>query len=238
MLLLLHGSSNAQSVPPPSKADQKKLVDWLAACDLNGDLTAVTCAEIEHCAGKVSIRKSEHPLIYEFMRDPNRNGVVCEHFEREDTPEPTSKGDVVFGLGIATGIRDRNLGALTTLDSEGNWVSADVRGGETRPVATAAYLFACKEDAKVRPGLMALLDADIVADDGLVRPRGVGVGFTVAFRGNVGDNWTQAFGVGVAYLWESAKLLSDAPNPVLEDRTVDSVLLVVNYSFGKRWWRQ
>ena len=85
---------------------------------------------------------------------------------------------------------------------------------------------------------MALLDADFVADDGLVRPRGIGVGVTVAFRGTLVDNWTQAFGVGVAYLWESAKLLSDDPNPVLEDRTVDSVLLVINYSFGKRWWQQ
>ena len=237
--LIVHGSSSAQSTQLPSNADQKKITDWLEACNLNKDLTSVTCAEIEHCVGKVPIKKNEDPLIYEFMRDPDRDGTVCEHWEDEETPAPSAKGDVVFGLGIATGIRDRNLGPLTALDSGGDPVSADVRGGETRPVFTAAYLFPRpKDDARVRPGLMALLDADFVADDGLVRPRGIGVGVTVAFRGTLGDNWTQAFGVGVAYLWESAKLLSDDPNPVLEDRTVDSVLLVINYSFGKRWWQQ
>ena len=86
MLLASSGSAGAQSTPLPSKEDQKKIVDWLAACDLNDDLTSVTCAEIEHCAGKESIRKSEHPLIYEFMRDPDRDGIVCEHWEPLEHP--------------------------------------------------------------------------------------------------------------------------------------------------------
>lgn len=41
------------------------------------------------------------------------------------------------------------------------------------------------------------------------------------------------------HLWESAELLERTPdeNWVLVDRTVDSVVLVATYSFGKRWWK-
>lgn len=238
LLLVCPSALIAQDGLLPSKADQKKITDWLEACNLNREVGSVTCEEIEHCVGRrTKIKKKDHPLIYELMRDPDGDGIVCEPWRsRPSAKKP--KGDVVFGLGFATGVQDRDLGPLSALDAEGNPVLADVRGGETRPVATAAYLFAPPNDgARVRWGIMAVLDTDIVADDALVKPRGIGIGGTLAFRGTLGDNWAQAFGIGVVYLWESAKLLSDAPNPVLEDRTAGSVLLVVNYSFGKRWWQ-
>ncbi len=237
LIAVSHGSSIAQQRPLPDKADQKKITDWLEACNLNGDLGSVTCAEIKHCAGEMAVKKDDHPLIYELMRDPNGNGIVCEHWQDGAQSEPKRKGDVVFGIGIATGVIDRRVGPREAVGSEGNLLVADFRGGETRPVATASYLIPRRDTARVRPGLMVLLDADIVAEDGLVKPRGVGLGVTVAFRGTLGDNWTQAFGVGVAYLWESADLLSGGREPELVNRTVDSVLLVVTYSFGKRWWQ-
>ena len=147
-----HGSSIAQRKPLPPKADQEKITDWLEACNLNNDLGSVTCKEIEHCAGKMAVKKDEHPLIYELMRDPNRNGIVCEEWPGGERSKPNRKGDVVFGLGIATGLIDRHLGPRESLDSEGNLLVADFGGGETRPVATAAYLFPRRDDARVRPG--------------------------------------------------------------------------------------
>ena len=238
LMLVCPGTSIAQHGPLPSKEDQEKITGWLEACNLNKDLGSVTCAEIEHCVGsRTEVKKRDHPLIYELMRDPDRDGTVCEPWQEKEGPAKKTKGDVVFGLGIATGLIDRDLGRREATDSAGKTLVADFQGAETRPVITAAYLFPRKKDAaRIRPGFMALLDADVVSEDGLVRPRGVGLGLTVAFRGNLGDNWNQAFGVGAAYVWESAKLLSDAPEPVPVDRTVDSVLLVVTYSFGRRSW--
>ena len=242
--LLVAESGGAQQTPLPTADEQKAIMDWLTACNLNKDLGSVTCKEIEYCIGRKRVRKDEDPLIYELMRDSDRDGVVCEQWPAGSTvegkPESSTEeigGDVVFGLGIATGFTDERLGPREAVDAEGNLLAADFRGGETRPLATASYLFPAKDTARVRPGFMALLDADIVGEEGLVKPRGVGVGFTLAFRGTLGDNWTQAFGVGLAHMWESAELLRGDAEPVLVDRTVNSVVLVVTYSFGKRWWQ-
>lgn len=235
-LMTLSGPSLAQELVPLKKEVQQQFVDWLKTCDLNKKLDSVTCKEIEKCLNK-PLEKDEHPLVYELMRDPNQNGVVCEHLTTGSTAS-TKRSHVVYGLGLATGLEDQRLGSTELVDAEGDPLVAEFRGGETRPVITASYLFPMKnsEERRFWPGIMAVVSADIASEGSLVKPTGIGAGFTSAFRGGQGgDNWTQAFGIGIAYMWESAKLPSAGPDPVLIDKTVGSVLLVVTYSFGKKW---
>ena len=222
---------------PPTEPEQRRLLNWLRDCDLNGDPASFTCAEAERCL-ETRVDKKDHPLLYEFMRDPDRDGVVCEHLPPKDgkAPKATNPQDdrreaarVFFGAGLVAGLSDR-----------GRDLGAEFQGEKTRPVATAAYVFGPrlgtkKEDgAAARLAALAVLDIGISIDGegGMLDPRGVGLGFGLSF---LGDDAKQAFGIGVVHMWESAKIEVEER---FVERTDNSVLLLVTYTFGRKWWPQ
>ena len=215
------------------KTVQETVVQWLSACDLNKELSSVTCAEIEKCLGQEPLKKSKDPLLYALVND------AAKQSDEACLPAPPAaesrKGKVVYGIGLATGLKNHRLGSTEFVDAEGNPLVAEFRGGATRPVITAGFLFPRLDDKKFRPGIMAVVDAEVFAEGSFVKPQGVGIGLTGAFLGGQAGQLDQAFGIGVAYMWESAKLPTEDPTPVLIDKTVNSVLLVVTYSLGKKW---
>ena len=105
---------------------------------------------------------------------------------------------------------------------------------------------------------MGILDAEIFGQEGTLSPRGLGVGLLWVFRSSeatVKGNWTNAFGIGVAYMHDSRRrILRDDfafgeiaplnPNypragekylePQFTEVNGDSVLLVLTWAFRKK----
>ena len=81
----VHRASNACAVlsafesaaAPPQTPEEPTAEEWLDRCDAN-DNGRVTCAEAraEACGAPIPVTK-DHPL-YQFMRDGDGDGQVCE----------------------------------------------------------------------------------------------------------------------------------------------------------------
>ena len=67
------GTATQQPADPPEKTPE----EWLKQCDANGN-GRVTCAEAraESCGAPIPVTR-DHPL-YQFMRDGDSDGQVCE----------------------------------------------------------------------------------------------------------------------------------------------------------------
>lgn len=181
-------------------------------------------------------------------RDGDGDGYACE------TAAGLSKrAKVVFGLGLASVYPQdsRHRIAAAAPDSKGILRATEFKNEEIRPLASMAYLFPPKE-WNIRWGVMALVDAELFQTDNLARANGLGVGVLAVFRSwdDSDRDWSNAFGIGIAYMRDArAKVLrddfilgSEAPRgsegeflaPEFIDTSGHSFLVVVTYSFGRR----
>ena len=83
----------------PSKKCQTEVLQWLQRCDGNDNLR-ITCGELKKCGVDKPVTKKDDPLIYHLMSDGDGDGQVCEG--RSST---SKKGNVVYGLGLATELK-------------------------------------------------------------------------------------------------------------------------------------
>ena len=189
-------------------------------------------------------------------RDGDGDGHACE-------PQNAAIGpaQVVFGLGVGTTLESQHRATAAAVDSNGIVRPTEFRS-EARSFALAAYLWPKKRgnDHTFRPGIMALVDAEVFGKDGFLKPVGVGVGFLMVFRSfDATRDWSGAFGIGLAYLRDSgaqklaegfvfggeAPLVQSVPmdesgsmkkylTPTFIDTSDDRFLLVATFSFGKK----
>lgn len=217
-LLLIGARARAQSTPE----------EWLEECDENKN-GRVTCEEARKCKGApIPVPKSHN--LYEYMRDGDGDGQVCEE----------AYGSVIYGVGIASSLSDRVTAA--TPDNTGILRATEYEDG-IRPVAVGAYLLGSGYK-KVRLGVMAVVDAEVFSGSSLLKAEGIGAGLIVTFRPKSDNDWTQAFGLGLAYMRDSsvARLREDfalnRPSPAKEavfmDTSGDKALFIVTYSFVKK----
>ena len=136
--LLLVPVAVAAQLPDPG--EEQEVWRLIQACDTNNN-GRLTCDEVKACnnGSRLTVTKSERPALYHLMVDGDDDGQVCE-----GGPDPDPTGQVVFGLGMATGLKDHSLAE-----------------NGVRPVLLASYLIRRKPEKKIRPGLMAVLDSEL-----------------------------------------------------------------------------
>ena len=200
-----------------------------------------------HRDGKTYLKSWDRAEKLTYRLNPRRDG------DKDDYACETDQGVkrqsyVVWGVGISAPVYAQHDLASAVTDA-GGVVRATGFRNELRPAIVAAYLFRPRE-GRPRHGVVGLVDAEVFGDDGFADPRGLGVGYMRVFRSSDAPtgNWSNAFGLGVAVMYNTgAKQLRDdfdlnemAPAvggkslaPVLVDTNSYSLTVVLTYSFGK-----